>query len=84
MDTYVNIVRVFKDIDKSNYIRMLAYLQHLYLSLLKLKLFDAHVLLFDYFDSYLVLGFDMSGKLNLTKLSLTQIGLYITKRVNKS
>jgi hypothetical protein len=55
---------------------MLANFQHLYLSLLKLKLFDAHVLLFDYFDSYLVLGFDMSSKLNLTKLSLTQVGLY--------
>ena len=76
MDTYVNIVRVFKDIDKSNYIWVLAYLQHFYLSLLKLKLFDTHVLLFDYFDSYLVLGFDVSGKLNLTKLSLTQVGLY--------
>jgi len=76
MDTYVNIVRIFKDIDKSNYIRMLAYLQHFYLSLLKLELFDTHVLLFDYFDSYLVLRFDMSSKLNLTKLSLTQVGLY--------
>ena len=50
---------------------MLAYLQYFDLSLLKLKLFDTHILFLNDLNSDFVLSLDMTCELDLSKLSFS-------------
>lgn len=76
---YVYVFRVFKNIDQPYYVRVLAYLEHLDLSLLQFKLLQGHVLLLNHLDGHLALGLFMHSKLHLPEFALAEVSLNVVE-----
>jgi hypothetical protein len=65
---YVDIVLVFKKIQKTNDVRMLAHLENLDLTTLKLKILRSHLSLGHDLDCHLLAGLLVDSSLDKTKL----------------
>jgi len=68
----VDVFRILEDIEQPNDVRVLAYFQDFYFSLLQLKLVGLHVSLLNTLDGHLLSSFLVDCKLNQAKLSTSQ------------
>ena len=73
LEDYVDVLRVLEDVNQPDNIRVLADLEHLDFSLLKLQLLKRHVFLLNNLDGHLPLRLLVDGELNLPELTFTKV-----------
>ena len=69
LEDYVDVLRVLEDVDQPDNVWVLADLEDLDFSLLKLQLLKRHVFLLNNLDGHLSLRLLVDGELNLPELT---------------
>jgi hypothetical protein len=73
LEDYVDVLRVLEDVNQPDDVRVLADLEDLDFSLLKLQLLKRHVFLLNNLDGHLPLRLLVDGELHLPELPFTKV-----------